>query len=312
MTEARGGTMQPHVVVDGIRVGEGPTWRAATSDLFVTSVHDGLLWLVDPERGTKRVFAETGGGANSSIAVDDGGAVVAQNGGIDMRAFGWPEMADWPDPTTTAPCLQRIGADGAVSVLAGAGLVQSPNDLVAMSDGSIIFTDPPHWPWPEVWTARIIRYRAPGAAPWPDARLLDDDGRLELLDDAAEYRNGVVVSPEGRLLIVAGGGLRWLDPDGGRDWFIEDITGHADGMAFDVNGNLYACIGEGLVVVDSTGTIVERLPLPTDAFTLNCCFGGVDNRTLFVTNGRHSTLLAYEGLPTPGAVVGTWPGDARA
>jgi sugar lactone lactonase YvrE len=74
--------MRAEVVVEGIRIGEGPTWRAQTRDLLVTSVHDGVLWLVDPDRGTKRVLAKTGGGPNSSVGADDGGAVVAQTGEI--------------------------------------------------------------------------------------------------------------------------------------------------------------------------------------------------------------------------------------
>src|SRR3954462_8767013 len=73
---AEDATMEPEVVVEDVRLGEGPAWRAGSQDLLVTSVHDGVLWLVDPDRGDKRVFARTGGGPNSSVAADDGGAVV--------------------------------------------------------------------------------------------------------------------------------------------------------------------------------------------------------------------------------------------
>ena len=305
--------MQWEVVVDGIRVGEGPTWRAGTGDVLVTSVHDGVLWLVDPDRSIKRIFGRTGGGPNSLVAADDGGAVIAQNGGIDMRQFGWPGMDHWPEPSSHPPCLQRLGPDGGVSVLAGEGVVQSPNDLVVTGDGSIVFTDPPHWPPPDRWIARILRWRATGAGAWPGTSVLDAEGRLELLDDTEEYRNGIVLDPDERILIVAGDGLRWLDPDGGRDWFVPRLAhGRGDGMAFDEDGTVYVCTGQAVEVVDSGGAMVDHLPLPDGAFVLNCCFGGDDRRTLFVTDAAHNTLLAFGGMPAPGVPVRTWPVPAPA
>jgi gluconolactonase len=200
-----------------------------------------------------------------------------------------------------------IGTDGSVSVLAGEGLVQSPNDLVVTADQSIVFTDPPHWPPPDQWIARVLRWRAPGTDPWPGASTLDAEGRLELLDEADEYRNGIVLSPDDRILIVSGDGLRWLDPDGGRDWLVERLAhGRGDGMAFDRAGTVYVCTGPAVEVVDAEGAIVDRLLLPDDAYVLNCCFGGDDLRTLFVTDAAHNTLLAFEGMPTPGSPVRAW------
>jgi gluconolactonase len=230
---------------------------------------------------------------------------------MDVRPFGlelgWTAVERWADPTTHPPCLQLIEPDGTVSVLAAEGFVQAPNDLVVAADGSIVFTDPPHWPWPTQWVARILRWRSPAADPWPGAPTLDAAGRLELLDEATESRNGIALSAEDRILIVAGNGLRWLDADGGRDWLIQQLAnGSGDGMAFDLNGVVYVCTGKAVEVVDPGGVIVDRLPLPDRAFTLNCCFGGDDLRTLFVTDAGHSTLLAFEGMPVPGVPAPTW------
>ena len=35
----------------------------------------------------------------------------------------------------------------------------------------------------------------------------------------------------------------------------------------------------------------------------NCCFGGADLRTLFVTEGIPGSVVAFEGMPTPGLPV---------
>ena len=58
-----------------------------------------------------------------------------------------------------------------------------------------------------------------------------------------------------------------------------------------------------LRVLDPDGTQVEELDLPEGAVCLNCCFGGDDLRTLFVTNAGHGTVLAFEGMPAQGMLA---------
>ena len=69
-------------------------------------------------------------------------------------------------------------------------------------------------------------------------------------------------------------------------------------------------IDPGLRVVDPDGTVVDFLPIEGEGLTTNCCFGGDDLRTLFVTDAMPGNLVAFEGMPTPGLPLATWPGPA--
>lgn len=62
-------------------------------------------------------------------------------------------------------------------------------------------------------------------------------------------------------------------------------------------------------VVDPDGTPVEFLPTGGDGLTTNCCFGGPDLRTLYVTDALPGALLAFEHMPVPGRALPAWPGD---
>ncbi len=298
--------MKPELVARGVRFGEGPTWRPDSGDLIVTSVMDGLLWRVDPGDGSAEVFADTAGGPNGSTPCSDGGVLVTQNGGMDFGELGLIPPDQAPRPRYTTPCLQRVGADGAVRELCGidAGL-QAPNDLVIDAENNVIFTDPPHYPPAEGSKGRLLRYRSEDLAP-SGAQALDPAGRLEVLAVVDDYINGVGISPEGRVLIVEGRGLRWIDPDAGRTWLIED-SGGGDGFAFDREGRVYLCVpGTGLRVVDPDGRLVEDLELPEGAFLTNCCFGGDDLRTLFAMDALGNNVLAWDGMPTPGLPIRTY------
>ena len=49
--------------------------------------------------------------------------------------------------------------------------------------------------------------------------------------------------------------------------------------------------------------LFDRYQLPGDGLVTNCCFGGHDLRTLFVTEGMPGRVVAFEGMPTPGLPV---------
>jgi sugar lactone lactonase YvrE len=51
---------------------------------------------------------------------------------------------------------------------------------------------------------------------------------------------------------------------------------------------------------------VEFLALAGPGITTNCCFGGLDGRTLFATDGVPGTLVAWQGMPAPGLPVHPW------
>jgi gluconolactonase len=292
--------MQYEVVTEETPLGEGPVW-CPDGTLVISLISPGALVRIEPASGKLEKLVSLPGGANSAQLADDGGFVVANNGGIDFTAFADALRIDAakipyrPGP----PGLQRVAADGTVTVLAHEGL-QAPNDLIVARDGTIYFTDPP--------PHGGMRSQGGEGRFWSYAR----SGELRLVASGFQYDNGVALSPAGRLLLVEGQGLLWLDPESGeQEWWIEKLPGTSpgDGFAFDVEGRLYcACPMDHCIrVFDADANPIEQIDLGAGAYPTNCCFGGVDRRTLFTTELAPGRVCAIEGLPSPGLALTPWP-----
>lgn len=294
--------MKYEVVSAAVPLGEGPVW-CPDGSLVVTTISPGRLLRIDPRTGRFSEIASVAGGANSAHLARDGGFVVTNNGGIDFTVFAVhlgldPAKIPYrPGP----PCLQRIAPDGRVSTLVVDGL-QAPNDLAVSSDGTIYFTDPPPHGGTQHAGKKEGRFWAYHAKTG-----------LRQIANGFEYCNGVALSPEGRLLIVEGRGLLWIDPaTGEREWFIERLPGESpgDGFAFDLDGRLYcaAPMDHCIRIFDRGGKQLDVVELGEAALPTNCCFGGADRRTLFTTELTPGRVCAIEGLPTPGLPLGAWDG----
>jgi len=273
-------------IATGLGLLEGPVWREATGELIVTVVGKGVLLVVDVETGAATRFADTAGGPNGAHPRRDGGVLVTQNGGLDWDAIGIPN----PEPSRpTAPGIQRVDPDGTVELLTGHdGPFRAPNDLFVSPDGTIWFTDPPQFPPPAEPAGRVWRW-APGERPVVYA-------------DGFAYCNGIGVDQHGTVVIVEQRGLMRLHPDGTRSWLIETLPSGGDGFAFDTDGNLYVAGGRNVTVVSPGGEVLDELEAPEGpAMMTNCCFGGPDRRTLYATDGGSGRVLAFAGLPVPGA-----------
>jgi gluconolactonase len=291
--------VRAEVVVDGIVFGEGPVWVPddvpGGPALVVTSVPAGALYRLWPDEHRFEQFAETGGGANGAALAPDGSVLVTQNGGMDFSKL--PIAADYPYRKAT-PGLQLATLDGAVSYLANEGF-HAPNDLVVAAEGTVYFTDPPHYPPPEQQVGRVMSY----------AR----DGEVRVVADGFTYCNGIALDRDETLVVVEERGLQRIAPDGEREWIVERLgRGGGDGFCLDVEGNYYcaATVDHGVRVVDPQGTELEFLSLDGDGVTTNCCFGGTDGRTLFATDAIPGRVVVWEGLPHPGLPMHAWPGPA--
>ncbi len=273
--------MRHVVVATGTGFGEGPVWRSEQGDLLVTSVSDGCIFRVDVGTGQVERFADTAGGPNGAVLAADGGLVVANNGGEDLSSF-WPHPA--PPVRRITPGLQLVGPDGSVRFVDSDYEFVAPNDIAVDTDGSIVFSDMIHNDDFTAFSGRIYRYGT--------------DGSMTRLEELPHYLNGVGAAPGG-LLTAEATGLRWVRP-GDRSWLSPDC-GQVDGFAADADGRVYACLPRtGIVVVDPDGTVVDHLEGDDDALLTNCCFGGPDLRTLFVSDSGNATVVAFEGMPTPG------------
>jgi gluconolactonase len=262
--------------------------------LVYTSVPDGALYRVDVASGAVTTVAVVGGGANAAAPTADGGFVVTQNGGIDFSSVQGLDLDGLPPYRPVTPGLQHVAADGTVRYLFDDGFL-APNDLTATPDGTLYFTDPPHHPPPPEPAGRV--------------HAVASDGRRRVVADGFHYPNGIAREPGGTLAVIEARGVLRLQPDGEREWIVESFgESSGDGMALDVDGRLYVCCtrDHAVRVFEPDGTEVDRLELPGPGLVTNCCFGGDDLRTLFVTEGVPGSVAAFEGLPTPGLPVDPW------
>jgi gluconolactonase len=159
--------------------------------------------------------------------------------------------------------------------------LNSPNDLVEHSDGSIYFTDPPYGV-----EARDRELDFQGVY------RIAPDGELQLIAKDFEKPNGLAFSPDEQTLyiddsarrhirafcVLSGGGVT---DDGFFAEMQSNEPGSPDGMKVDAEGRVWCTGPEGVWVFDPAGDCIGILPVPEKPS--NCCWGDPDRRTLFIT-----------------------------
>jgi gluconolactonase len=287
--------MKSELVCEGIPFGEGPVW-CSDGTLVVTSVAAGALFRVWPQEHQSARIADTGGGANGAALAADGAVLVTQNGGLDFARLGIAMLADFEGAPPVTPGLQLARPNGDVTYLASDDL-HAPNDVAVADDGRVYFTDPGHYPPPHDAFGRIMIY--------------ERDGTVATFATSFWFCNGIAFDRDGHVVVVERQGLQRVFPDGTREWVIEKLgRGAGDGFCVDADGRFYVAstIEHGIRVVDRDGTVVDFLAIEGDGLTTNCCFGGPDLRTLFVTDALPGNVVAFDGMPTPGVPLHLWPG----
>jgi gluconolactonase len=263
-------------VAGGLGFTEGPVWRG-TSLLFSDIPNRRIVrWRRLPEGPELTTYAT---GHSNGLTLDrQGWVLAAEHGGRRVS-----RVAD--DGTRTALAEQFQGKR-----------LNSPNDIVVKSDGSVYFTDPPYAVQPSTpgmprpagwWTAPI-----PGKElPCNGVYRITPDGTLHLLVDDFALPNGLAFSPDESVLYVddsAHKHIRAFDvrPDGALsnsrillDLASED-PGVPDGLKVDLHGNVF-CTGPGGVwVCRPSGELLGRIILPE--LPANLAWGE-DGSVLFLT-----------------------------
>ncbi|MEG4321965.1 MULTISPECIES: SMP-30/gluconolactonase/LRE family protein [unclassified Microcoleus] len=163
--------------------------------------------------------------------------------------------------------------------------LNSPNDLVVKSDGSIYFTDPPYGITKE--QEELGFYGVYRLAP---------DGKLTLLVKDLVLPNGIAFSPGEQKLYVNNSEAGYIavfdvKPDGtvtNQRLFAElkdaSQSGVPDGLKVDLKGNVYSTGPGGVWIFSPSGKLLGKISVPETA--TNLAWGESDRQTLYITGSK--------------------------
>jgi gluconolactonase len=192
-------------------------------------------------------------------------------------------------------CVSRVEPDGSRTVLASHWQnkrLNSPNDAVVKSDGSVWFTDPSYG-----IDSEYEGDAAPSEIGASNVYRIDPaTGAVDMVIDDLVQPNGIAFSPDESLLYVADTG-RTHRPDhdakirayplsldktavhDGHDFAISD-AGLFDGFRVDTDGNVWSSAADGVHVFDRHGTLLGKIRIPE--VVANVEFGGRKRNRLFI------------------------------
>ena len=278
-------------IATGLRWAEGPVWFGDGRYLLVSDIPNNRIIRWDEETGTVSDFRKPSNFGNGNTRDRQGRLVTCEHG---RR-------------------ITRTEYDGTIVTLVdqvGGKRLNSPNDVVVKSDGSIWFTDPPFGiagnyeglrAEPELGQAVYRHDPATGVTtavatdiPGPNGLCFSpDETKLYIVESRAtphrlisvhDVVDGVRLANR-RVLIDAGPG------------------GTPDGMRCDVDGNLWCGWGmgtpelDGVMIFNPEGKPIGRIRLPERC--ANVCFGGRERSRLFMAASQsvYALYVGTQGAP---------------
>ena len=259
-------------IATGCRWAEGPVWLGDTRSLVWSDIPNNRMLRWDEETSAVSVFRMPANNANGHTRDRQGRIVSCEHGGRRVT---------------------RTEHDGTLTVIADSfqgKRLNSPNDLVVKSDGSIWFTDP---------TFGILGWYEGGKAT-PELPMnvyrVDPSGEIEVAAEGINQPNGLAFSPDEKLIYIVESRatprkiLAYEVVDGrklaNRRALIDAGPGTPDGFRVDMDGNLWCGWGmgqdglDGVHVFNPEGKLIGRIDLPERC--ANLCFGGVHRNRLFM------------------------------
>jgi len=203
--------------------------------------------------------------------------------------------------------VTRTEWDGSITVLADryqGKRLNSPNDVVVKSDGSIWFTDPPY--------GILSDYEGNKSPSELDGnyvyRIDPASNALDIVADDFDRPNGLAFSPDEKRLFIVDSGrprhMRVFDVVDGRHLsggriFAECDAGTFDGCRFDTEGHLWTSTKAGVSCYAPDGELLGKIRLPEAVSNLT--FGGPKKNRLFITatTSLYSLFVNARGAQTP-------------
>lgn len=287
------GTAKVERLASGCRWSEGPAWFAPGRYLIWSDIPNNRIMRWDETDGSVSVFREPCNNTNGHTVDLQGRLVSCEHLGRRV-------------------C--RTEFDGSLTVIADqfdGKRLNSPNDVVVKSDGSIWFTDPSY--------GILMDYegkRSPSEIGACHVYRWDPDTQ-EINAVATDYMkpNGLAFSPDEAQLYIADTG-RSHDPDGpahirrhtlasdGKslghgEIFATCTNGLFDGFRFDFDGRIWTSAADGVHCLDQSGKLIGKVLIPE--IVSNVCFGGPKLNRLFITGttSLYSIFLNISGAQRP-------------
>ncbi|MEO6012553.1 MAG: SMP-30/gluconolactonase/LRE family protein [Devosia sp.] len=268
---------------------EGPVWFAD---------HECLLWSDIPANRIRRLAA-------------DGSVTVFRLDSNHTNGNSRDRQGRLVSCEHSGRRVTRTEIDGTITVLADSfdgKPLNSPNDVVVKSDGSVWFTDPDYG----------LRLHVPGGIKHQAGdfvfRIDPVSGAVTVVARDFDKPNGLAFSPDEQTLYIADSAItdgpgrnshirRFdVEADGtlsGGEVFATTL-GTPDGMRVDVEGNVWTSAGPKIDVYAPSGTLLGQI-VDFPANVTNLTFGGRDRDRIFVTAGASLFAIgvAVSGAQTP-------------
>lgn len=275
----------------GARWSEGPVWVADGRYLLWSDIPNDRVLRWNETTNSVDEYQKPAGFQNGHTRDREGRVICCEHGGQRVT---------------------RIEHDGSLTVLADhfeGKRLNSPNDVVCKSDGSIWFTDPPF--------GILGNYEGfPNKAELPtNIYRIDTSGTLTVVSGDVGRPNGLAFSPDEKLLYVVEAAanprvIRVFDVVGGaklansRTFYACQPGERPDGFRVDIDGNLWCGWGmspelDGVRIINASGKAIGHIHLPERC--ANLCFGGARRNRLFMAASK-SLYAVY--LNTTGVAGG--------
>jgi len=266
------------ILADGFQFLEGPLWLPEGALLF-SDIPANRIYRFSAD-GVE-VWREPSGNSNG-LTLDRQGHLIACEHG-NRR-------------------VSRTLPDGSLETVADSfegGRLNSPNDVVVRSDGSIYFTDPPYGIEP-----------GQSEQPCNGVYLVRPDGSMARVADDFVRPNGLAFSPDERVLYIDDSGRRHVrrflvGVDGllKVDGIFADMDhpqpGSPDGIKVDEDGHVFVAGATGVWVFTPEGKRLGVLVTPQRP--ANLAWGEADRRALYIT--ARTSLYRFQ-MKTPGIAAG--------